>query len=312
MRKPRFVVSLITRDNDFQMEQAASAEEIARKLGVDLQILFADGDSIQQSQQILKLIQSSSDSHPDGILMEPVGGTGLPQVARAAASAGIGWVVLNRDVDYIADLRRNYKTVMFSVSSDHEEIGRIQAQQFGALLPHGGEVLYIQGTSESSATKGRTTGMYEAKPAEIQVKLMKGNWTEASAYKTVSSWLRLSTAQQTHIGVIAAQNDAMAVGARKAFQEITDTAVRDRWLSLPYIGCDGVPKTGQAWVRSGLLAATVIAPPMAGQALEMLVHSLQTGLVPPERTLSAPRSFPSIETLGASQAEKARTLAAKH
>lgn len=312
MRKPRFVVSLITRDNDFQMEQAASAEEVARKLGVDLQILFADGDSIQQSQQILKLIQSSSDSHPDGILVEPVGGTGLPQVARAAASAGIGWVVLNRDVEYLADLRRSYKTVMFSVSSDHEEIGRIQAQQFGALLPHGGEVLYIQGASESSATKGRTTGMYEAKPADIQVKLMKGSWTEASAYKTVSSWLRLSTSQQTHIGVIAGQNDAMAVGARKAFQEIHDTAVRDRWLSLPYIGCDGVPKTGQAWVRSGLLAATVIAPPMAGQALEMLVHSLQTGLVPPEKTLTAPRSFPSIETLGATQAEKARTLSSKH
>ena len=51
---------------------------------------------------------------------------------------------------------------------------------------------------------------------------------------------------------------------------------------------------------------------MAGQALEMLVHSLQTGLIPPEMTLSAPHSYPAIETLGASQAEKTRTLASGH
>src|SRR2546430_8470169 len=29
-------------------------------------------------------------SHPDGIIFEPVGGTAMPQVARACAAAGIG------------------------------------------------------------------------------------------------------------------------------------------------------------------------------------------------------------------------------
>ena len=31
----------------------------------------------------------------------------------------------------------------------------------------------------------------------------------------------------------------MALGARKAFQEITNEAERSRWLSLPFTGCDG-------------------------------------------------------------------------
>ena len=93
---------------------------------------------------------------------------------------------------------------------------------------------------------------------------------------SLTNWLRLSTSQQNHIDVIAAQNDAMAVGAKKALQEFAfDSAARNRWFSIPFLGCDGVPKTGQAWVRSGLLAATVIAPPLAGQGLEMLVHALQ-------------------------------------
>jgi ABC-type sugar transport system substrate-binding protein len=127
MQKLRFVASLTTNDNDYQMEQAAAAQEAAHRLNVELEILYAESDAILQSQQLLKIIQSNSGSHPDGIIFEPVGGTALPQVAKAAAVAGIGWV-LNREVDYLADLRRAYKSI-FAISSDHEEIGRLQGKQ---------------------------------------------------------------------------------------------------------------------------------------------------------------------------------------
>ncbi|HEY1800322.1 MAG TPA: substrate-binding domain-containing protein [Terriglobales bacterium] len=311
MKKLNFVVSLTTNDNDYQMEQAASAAEAARRLGVGLELMYAESDSILQSQQLLKIIQSSPESHPAGILFEPIGGTALPQVARAAASAGIAWVVLNREVDYIAELRRSYKVPIFAVTSNHEEIGRIEGKQLTALLPNGGTALYIQGPAESLAAKQRTAGMCETKPDNIQLKMMKGNWTEGSAHKALSAWLKLSTSLQTKVDVIAAQNDAMAVGAKKAFQELSEEAGRDRWLSLPYLGCDGVPKTGQSWVKSGLLAATVVNPANTGQAIEMLTHALQTGTTPPERTFTTPRSFPSVDQLGSFHAEKMRTLSAK-
>lgn len=298
MKKLRIVVSLITQDNDFQMEQAAAAETVAEKLAVDIQIVFADSDSIQQSQQILNFVQAAPDVRPDGIIFEPVGATALPQAARAAVAAGIGWAVMNRDVEYIKELRRTHQAPCFSVGSDHHEIGRIQGRQLAALLPEGGSVLYIQGPSEADASKLRTAGMYETKPESIQIKTMKGNWTEASAFKAVNSWLRLSTSQQSHIDLIAAQNDVMAVGAKKAFQQFAQEANgRSHWTTLPFIGVDGVPKTGQAWVRSGVLAATVIAPPNGGIALEMLTHSLQTGTMPPESTLVAPQSFPAVDSL---------------
>lgn len=298
MKKLSFVVSLITQDNDYQIEQAASAEEAARRLGLDVKVIFADNDAIQQSQQILKIIQSNSAPLPDGIILESAGATALPHVARAAASAGIAWVVLNRDVDYIHPLRSSYSVPVFSVTSDNREIGRIQGRQLAALLPDGGTVLYIQGPSESASAKPRTEGILETKPLNVLLKMIKGQWTEASAYKAVHAWLRLSTSQQSHIDVIAAQNDAMAMGARKAFQEVTDLDARDRWLSLPYIGSDGVPRTGQAWVKKGILAATIIAPPLAGKALEMLVNSLHSGAVVPELTMMAPSSFPTLESLG--------------
>jgi len=297
MQKLRFVASLTTNDNDYQMEQAAAAQEAAKRLNVELEILYAENDAILQSQQLLKIIQSNSGSHPDGIIFEPVGGTALPQVAKAAAAAGIGWVVLNREVDFLSELRRAYKVPFFAVTSDHEEIGRLQGKQLAALLPNGGSVLLIQGPSESLAAKQRTTGMYETKPIGVQVKLMKGNWTEASAYKAVSSWLKLSTSQQTPIDVIAAQNDAMALGARKAFQELGDSVARDRFLAAPYLGIDGVSKTGQSWLRRGLLNATIVVPANTDQALDMLVHAVQSGTIPPEKTLTVPRSMPIVEEL---------------
>ena len=136
------------------------------------------------------------------------------------------------------------------------------------------------------------------------MKVMKGNWTEASACKIVNSWLKLSTSQQAGIDVIAAQNDAMAMGARKAFQEIADAGQRERWLAIPHLGIDGATKTGQAWVQRGLINATIVVPTNAGKAIDMLAHALHTGNIPPEKTLTNPKSFPAIEELAKKPARR--------
>jgi ribose transport system substrate-binding protein len=297
MKKLRFLVSLTTNDNDYQIEQANSAEQAARKVGAEVQIVYADNDAITQSTQILKAIQSDESQRPDAVVFEPVGGTALPQVARAAASAGVGWAVLNRDASYITELRKSSSAPFFGVTSDHFEIGRIQGRQFAALLPHGGSILYIQGPAENSAAKERAQGMQETKPANIHVIALRGQWTEESALRAVRSWLKLATSQRAAIDLVGAQDDSMAIGARKAFEELPNESDRERWLNLPFTGCDGLPKTGEAWVRSGLLAATVFVPPNTGQAIEMLVDAMQNGKKVPERALTVPVSIPALQDL---------------
>jgi ribose transport system substrate-binding protein len=296
MSKLRILVSLTTNDNDYQIEQAESAENSARKLNVDLQIVYADNDAINQSTQILKAVQAAPAVRPHAVVFEPVGGTALPQVARAASAAGIGWAILNREAPYVAELRKTSTVPIFSLSSDHVEIGRIQGRQFAALLPKGGAVLYIQGPTENSAAKERTAGMQLTKPANIQVTLLKGQWTEESSQKSVRSWLKLSTSQRAAIDIVAAQDDSMAVGARKAFQELPELD-RERWMRLPFLGCDGLPKTGQAWVRSGILTATVFVPPNAGQAIEMIIDALSKKKPLPETALTVPTSIPDLTEL---------------
>jgi ABC-type sugar transport system substrate-binding protein len=296
-KKIRIVVSLTTNDNDYQIEQAQSAEQAAARLGVAAEIIYADNDAITQSTQILKVVQVSPELRPDAIVFEPVGGTALPQVARAAATAGIGWAVLNRDATYLDELRKISSAPMFAVSSDHVEIGRLQGRQLAALLPKGGSVLYVQGPSENSAAKERTAGMQEAKPPNIQAVMLKAQWTEESALRAVRSWLKLTTSQKSTIDLVAAQDDSMAMGARKAFQELTNEVERERWSKLPFIGCDGLPTTGQAWVKSGQLTATVFVPPNAGQAIEMIADSIRNRKQLPVRVLVAPRSIPALNAL---------------
>jgi ABC-type sugar transport system substrate-binding protein len=297
MKKLRFVVSLTNDDNDYQIEQAESAEQAARQTGVEVQIIHAQNDAISQSTQILKAVQAPKELRPDAIVFEPVGGTALPQVARAAATAGIGWVILNRDANYVEELRKTTTAPIFAISSDHVEIGRIQGRQMAALLRGGGSVLYIQGPTENSAAKERTLGMQETKPAGVQVTLLKAQWTQESAVKSVRSWLKLTTSQKAAVDLISAQDDSMAMGARDAFKELTNEDERERWLKLPFTGCDGLPKTGQAWVRSGLLAATVYVPPNAGQAIVMLFDAMQNRKMPPERVTTTAVSIPALDAL---------------
>ncbi len=299
MKRLSFVVSLTNNENDYQQEQAAAAEKTGRRLGVDVKIIHADNDALAQSQQLLQYVQGSAIARPDAIMFEPAGGTAFPQVARAAVAAGIGWVVLNHEVDYLQELRRTCKVPAFAISSDHDAVGRIQGQQFAALLPNGGSILYIEGPANSSAAKERTAGMMKTKPANIQVKTMRANWTEESAYRTVSSWLRLRTSQESHMDLVGAQDDSMAMGARKAFSEIAESE-RARWMQIPITGCDGMPKTGQAWVRNGTLAATIFIRPNTDLAIEMLVESLKSGAPLPERRVTDPESVPSLQDLAKS------------
>ena len=309
MKKLRLLISLVTEDNDYQREQAAAAKEVAHRLGVDATILFAEGDPITQSQQLLNVIQGPAEARPDGIALDPASGTSLPHVARAAVSAGIGWVVMNREAAYLSDLRARATAPVFSVTADHVEAGRIQAQQALALLPKGGNVVYLQGPSDYPAAVQRTQGMQQKKGAAINLIALRGKWTEESGYKAVSSWARLSTSQKLSIDMFCSQNDAMAMGARKAIQEVADPVLRDKWLNLPFTGVDGLPKTGQAFVRSGLLAATIVVAPNTNLAVELLTEALRKHTSPPALSLTVPTSYPKIEELSVGKFAREHALA---
>jgi len=302
LKKLRFLVSLMTQNNDYQKWQASSVQEAAGKLGVDIEIVHAENDGLTQGQQILKSIQSPV-LRPDGVLCQPAG-TALAVIAETAAAAGVGWALLNREAEYTRELRTRFKTPVFSIGSNHLEIGKMQGRQIGALLPSGGIVLYVQGTSANISAQLRTNGMNQAKPDNVEIRMIRGDWTEEGAHNAVRAWLTLSTSPTLPLGLVACQNDMMALGARTALMGGVVAKHRDRVINLPITGCDGCPETGQEWVRKGLLAATVVRHPNAGRALEMMVNGIHIGSQPPPHTDDQIASFPTIEELTSRQREK--------
>ena len=100
-------------------------------------------------------------------------------------SHGIEWAVVNRDVDYLTELRVNGKVPTFCITIDQEGSRRIQARQIASLLPQGGMILYIQGSSGAFSAEQRTVGIERPRPANVQLRMLRGRFTEESGYHAV-------------------------------------------------------------------------------------------------------------------------------
>lgn len=289
MAKPKVVVALLTKDQDYQVMQAADADRAATRAGFDLEIVWAKNNGRLQIEQLYHFVRALEKDRPIAMLVQTVLGDGLPVVAKDAVNAGIGWILLNRDGKYIDSLRAESPRIpVGAVTIDQDEIGRIQGRQLRKLLPKGGNVLYVQGPPDSAAAQLRLDATRATLGgASIDIDVIKGEWTEESGEKAVSSWLFRPGTKELH--VIAAQNDAMAIGAQRAI-----AAKKPQWAALPVVGCDGLPKGGQQLVNEKKFAATIVIPPVAGAALDLIVNHQQKGAIPPARTIMAPRAYPAV------------------
>jgi ABC-type sugar transport system substrate-binding protein len=300
MKKLRMVVSL-PNDNAYQHAQGVAAKATAESLGIELEVMNAQDDSITQSQQLLEIIQGNAAARPDAFLVEPVTAMGLPRVAAAAVQAGIAWVISNSEVDYINRLRTNPKVPVFTVTQGQTEIGRLQGKQLGALLPEGGTVLAIEGPGMSSVAVQRRAGMDSSKPRNVQLTTLRSKWSEESACQSVSAWLKLATSRAEKFDLIAGQTHELALGARKALQMAEDTEQRDRWLEMPCLGI-GIANQVKPLVDRRILAAAVITSVTMELALRMLARAIDTQVQPPERSVVEAMSYPELEKLAAKRA----------
>lgn len=305
--KPYLVVALLAADQEFQRLQADDARAAADEAGLEAQVVFAENTAVVQIQQLFKFIHRPAAERPKAIVVETVVGEGLERVARAAAEAGIGWVLLNRKVTYLDALRRQYPHLAIAlVSTEQEEVGRIQARQARLLVPSGrGEVLYLQGPPDTSAAQDRLNGALEGlKGTELELRLLDGRWTEESGEQAIQRWLALKTSASQRPALVACQNDAMAVGAARA---LASCRPRPELARIPITGCDGLPEGGRRLVDAGLLAATVVAPSNTGPAIRLLAQAFATSRQPTPLVLLAPKSYPdegALRALGRTLAER--------
>lgn len=303
MKKLKFVLS-VPGDTMYLRAQTSAAQAIADRVGVELEIVSAQMDSVAQGQDLVNSVHSRT-SRPDGILVEPVSAAGLPRVAEAAVAAGIGWVVSNAHVDYVGALRRNPKVPVFQISQDHMEVGRIQGRQMGAILPSGGSVLYLRGPAMSWWATKRSEGMESTKPKNVEVRSLKVLASSADgAHNAVCSWLNLTRQRPEGTQLIVSQNADFITGARKAFETTASGTELAKWMALPCAGV-GVAERSRPLVDQGALCATVVTSLTMDKAVEMLAQAIRDGSQPPEHTFVEAYSYPNVEQLAKKWKSKA-------
>ena len=156
-------------------------------------------------------------------------------------------------------------------------------------------MLYVQGPEGSTIVADRFAGMKEViDSTSIKYELVRGDWSEESGERAVLKWLA-ENRNPAQIQLVGCQNDAMAVGALRALAYVAASSSRRDLGSVPVTGVDGTPDHGISMVDRKRFAATIIMPPAAGEAVNLIHQAWSTpGFVPPPIVRLPVRSYPEL------------------
>jgi ABC-type sugar transport system substrate-binding protein len=286
-------------DGEYQDLLRQDCADAARRHGFELRVVSADDDASKQAMQIQNSLEAAKYRKPVAFLVCPVREAALVSVAHAAARAGVAFVVLLRSSAYMTELRDELPDVpVFSVLCDQWEIGRLQGRCFRALLPQGGEVVYLRGPLGTSSAVRRFEGVQEVLAgSRLQVFTATTDWTLEGGETAMNQWLEIIEHRPLPKLVVGAQNDAMAMGARAALERLARRRPDVSVDKIPIVGCDGSPGYGKRLVDEGMLAATIVMPPVAGIAVNELAAWSSGRPPPPAEIVLRPTPYPQPESL---------------
>ncbi len=285
-------------DNEYQHLQREECLRVARRYGFVVTEAMGQNDADVQRRQIEECLKEPSALRPTVILVNPVDEASLRDTALMAARAGVNWVSLNRDAEYLDELRLDFpELLLFSVSPDQRQVGRIHGRQLQILLPDGGDVFYIQGPAGISTGRLRLEGTQaELSGTRVRLFVECADWTIEGGARVAARWLEGAGLPAGSARVVCGQNDGMAIGARSVLLD-KEAARTDAHGTVRALGCDGTPSYGQRLVDEKSLVATVVIPPTTGRAIEEIALWSEHGGAAPAIITIAVGSFPSLRAL---------------
>ncbi len=301
MVKPTITLFLRALGNEYQELVRADCRKAAIRHGLLLSEFDARGDAGRQVQQLQDCLRLPPGSRPRAVMVCPVEESALGSVAREAARLGVGWVSLQRECAFLAELRREFREVaLFSVHPDQEQVGRIHAQQLQIVLPKGGEVAYIRGPLRTTSANRRAASFRTALGGErYRVASLSGEWSVEGGRQAAKGWLALAGRPKPEHCAIVAQNDSMGRGASIALMEVALESGEPGLSKIPILGCDGAPSFGHRLVVERTLTATIVIPSPARHAVDTLAAVLGGAEPPSADVCLAVSSFPELPALSA-------------
>ena len=225
----------------------------------DVELRFAsayDSDK-RQIQQIDSLVATGIDL----LIVAPNQVATISPAIDRAFDKGIPVIVFER--------KTNSQKYTAFISADNYEMGHTMGEYIAQQLKGKGQILEIKGLKDSSPAIDRHNGFADAISRYPQIRLtdaLQGDWTEESGYQAVHDY----TGDLSHVDYVYAQNDRMAMGARKALME------RHPDAATMFCGIDGLPGKdgGIQLVLDSLLDASYIYPTHGDQLIQLAINIL--------------------------------------
>ncbi|MFD4230301.1 substrate-binding domain-containing protein [Streptomyces sp. NPDC058545] len=233
-------MSLSTLNNPFFVQMKAGAQAEAKDAGVDLTVTDAQNDASQQANQL----QNFTGAGMQSIIVNPVDSDAVGPAVRAANKAHIPVVAADRGV--------NKADTATLVASDNVAGGRLAAKALADKLGGKGDIVVLQGTAGTSASRERGKGFTEGLKAYPGIKVVASQPADFDRTKGLDVMTNLLQSHPRITGVFA-ENDEMALGAVKALGSKAGK-------SVDVVGFDGTPD-GLKAVAAGTLYASVAQQP---------------------------------------------------
>ncbi len=247
-------------ESDWRTANSASFKETATQLGIK-QLIFSDAQQKQENQ--ISAMRACIQQGVNVIALPPVVETGWDTVLTEAKNAGIPVIIVDRSVTADASLYAAH------IGSDMVIEGKRSAAEFNKLLPNGGNILELSGTTGSGAAVGRAKGFREALNANIKIlDSQTGNFTRAEGKPVMEAFLKKYAGQ---IQGVFFHNDDMAIGAVEAIK-----AAGLKPGDLKMISIDGT-RGGFQLMIDGWLQADVECNPLLGPQVMDLAVKLMNG-----------------------------------
>ena len=243
--------------------QAAAAKQ------PNLSVVFKDAqnDTLKQRSQVEEFVSQKVDL----LIISPKEAQPLTQPVAEAMDAGIPVIVLDRKV-----LGDKYTTF---IGADNTKIGHAAGDWIVKKLNGKGNVVELEGLMTSTPGQERHAGFAQAIAGTgINVVFQADmKWLEPDAREEAESAL----SRYPNIDLIFAHNDPGAHGAYLAAQ----AAGREK--NIAFVGIDGLPQEGVAYVRQGLIDATFQYPTGGAEAIDTALKILNGQTVPKQITLGS-------------------------
>lgn len=237
--------SQVTLESPFYTSLVDGAEAEAEAAGVELKVVDAQNDIEKQNADIQSLITQGVDV----LLINPVNPSAVAPALRAAESAGIPVITVDRATK---------EEVTSYIGRDNEEMGRLAGEKAVELL--GGEaaegkIIELQGDAGGTVMQARHDGFHEIVEKVPGIEIIEGPYSDYIRAKAVSSMQDLLQAHPD-VKLVYAHNDDMALGAMQVLEQ------SGKLEDVQVVGIDGLMEAVKK-IEEGSYQATVINDPIS-------------------------------------------------